>query len=475
MKGKHFTIPSLRLKYVVTDFILTSLAFFCFNIVRFYVVPQLFSHYSDIGRFLFSEKLVIEQFLVPICIMGIYWLSGYYNTPFPKSRVQEFSTTFWSAMVATMLIFLVLMINDSTGIRSRDYEIILICFMLLVLFTYSGRLLITNDIQKHLKQHKWIYSTLIVGNSEKSREVFNRLQKEGKVWSYSVVGFIRLSKEQQVCDDMPSWDLDMMEQICRERKIDQVILAPQKIRDAEIMHLLKILFPLDIPVRIAPDTLSYITSDIHLNDILGIPFINLTSPRISEFEKNVKRSFDVMASVLTMIFLSPILAVTALCVKFSSEGPVIYRQERIGRNRKPFYIYKFRSMYVDAEKNGPRLSSDSDTRITPFGKIMRKYRIDELPQFWNVLRGDMSLVGPRPEREFYIKEIIKRAPYYGLIFQVRPGVTSWGMVKYGYASSVDQMVQRSKYDLIYLNNMSITTDIKIMIYTVRTVLKGSGM
>ena len=250
---------------------------------------------------------------------------------------------------------------------------------------------------------------------------------------------------------------------------------PQKIRDADIIRILSRLFPLGIPVKIAPDTLSYITGNIKLNDILGIPFIDLTSPRMSEFQKNVKRTFDVTVSILTMIVLSPALVATAIAVKLSSPGPVLYCQERIGKGRRPFIIYKFRSMRADAEKEGPQLSSDNDNRITPWGKVMRKYRIDELPQFWNVLRGDMSLVGPRPEREFFIRQIVRRAPYYGLIFQVRPGVTSWGMVQYGYASSVDAMVERSRYDLLYLNNMSLSTDVKIMIHTVKTIIDGVGV
>lgn len=241
------------------------------------------------------------------------------------------------------------------------------------------------------------------------------------------------------------------------------------------MKILGRLFPLGIPVKIAPDTLSYITGNIRLNDILGIPFIDLTSPRMSDFQTNVKRLFDISVSVFTMIVLSPALLAAAIAVRISSPGPVIYRQERMGKGRRPFTILKFRSMRIDAEKDGPRLSSDSDDRITPWGRVMRKYRIDELPQFWNVLKGDMSLVGPRPEREFFIRQIVRRAPYYGLIFQVRPGVTSWGMVKYGYASSVDAMVERSRYDLLYLNNMSISTDLKILLHTVRTVFEGAGV
>ena len=176
-----------------------------------------------------------------------------------------------------------------------------------------------------------------------------------------------------------------------------------------------------------------------------------------------------------MLLLSPLFVYIAWRVKKDSPGPVFFRQERIGYLGQPFGMYKFRTMYVNAEENGPSLSSEDDPRVTPFGRIMRKYRLDELPQFWNVLKGDMSLVGPRPERKYFIDEIVKMAPYYYLLHNVRPGITSLGMVKYGYAASVDKMVERMEYDILYYENMSLTLDLTILIYTVKTVLTGKGI
>lgn len=408
-------------------------------------------------------------------MLGIFWLSGYYNHPVVKSRLSELTVTFWSIIFSTILIYLILLINDTTGLKSLDYEIILALFGFFFVLVYIGRWALTTIKINNIRKRNWHYNTLIIGNSRKSRAVYKRLKSAGSVWVYDVVGFIRLSKERNIQDDFKSWDWEEIENVCQQMDVDQIILAPENIKDNTIMKLLERLFPLNIPVKIAPDSLSYVTGNLRLSDILGIPFIDVTSPRMSEFEKNVKRLFDVTASILTLILLSPALMVIAMCVKLSSKGPVIYSQERIGKGHKPFRILKFRSMVDDAEIDGPMLSSQDDHRVTPFGKIMRKYRLDELPQFWNVLKGEMSLVGPRPEREFYIKQILKKAPYFGLIFQVRPGVTSWGMVKYGYASTISQMVERSRYDLLYINNMSLSTDIKIMIYTIRTVLKGAGV
>ena len=475
MKGKNFSVKSQRIKYIAMDFVMLSIAFFLFNLFRYWFLDSVNTVYLDPFSYVTSPILLLEQFLIPCGLLGLFWLSGYYNRPIVRSRVSEFSVTFFSVLFATLFIYLLLLINDSSGLKTRDYEVIISLFVLLMVFVYFGRWLITSNTIRHLQKRQWKYSTLIIGNSRKSREIYHRLQKAGSVWAYDVVGFIRLEREHNVDDGLPSWEWQDVERICQEYNIDQVILAPENIRDKEIMNILTRLFPLDVSVKIAPDTLSYVTGNIRLNEILGIPFIDLTSPRISEFEKNVKRTFDVVVSLLTMLLLSPFLCVIAICVKQSSKGPVIYSQERMGKGHKPFKILKFRSMRTDAEKSGPMLSSEDDDRVTPFGRFMRKYRIDELPQFWNVLKGEMSLVGPRPEREFYIKQIVKFAPYYGLIFQVQPGVTSWGMVKYGYASSVQQMVERSRYDLIYINNMSLSTDIRILIYTIRTVLKGAGV
>ncbi len=235
------------------------------------------------------------------------------------------------------------------------------------------------------------------------------------------------------------------------------------------------LFHLQMPIKIFPDTLSYLTNSIRLTNILGEPLIDLTSPPLSDCASTIKRAFDFIFSFIALILLSPIMLLIAIVIRLTSKGPIIYSQERIGEQRKPFRIYKFRSMIVEAESTGPQLSSSSDIRITPFGHFMRKYRLDEFPQFWNVIKGDMSIVGPRPEREYYINRIVKKAPYYSLVFQVKPGITSWGMVKFGYASTISQMVERTKFDLLYINNMSIALDLKIMIYTIRTVVTGAGV
>jgi lipopolysaccharide/colanic/teichoic acid biosynthesis glycosyltransferase len=184
---------------------------------------------------------------------------------------------------------------------------------------------------------------------------------------------------------------------------------------------------------------------------------------------------DIVVSMVALVVLSPLILFLALGIKISSRGPIIYSHERIGRYGKPFTLFKFRTMVVNAEQNGPALSSKNDKRIFPFGRFMRKHRLDEIPNFFNVLRGEMSLVGPRPEREFYIDQIAARAPEYLHLHKVRPGITSWGQVRYGYAENVDQMIERMKFDLIYIENMTPYVDLKIMIYTLLTIIRGQGI
>ena len=257
-------------------------------------------------------------------------------------------------------------------------------------------------------------------------------------------------------------------------KIEQVIIATEPNEHQKINNIINDLANYKVEIKVIADMYSILTGSVKMNSIFGALLITVNPEMMPSWQKSLKRAMDLIISFLAIILLFPIFLLLSLLVKLGSKGDIIFQQERIGMHNKPFYIYKFRSMYTDSEKNGPQLSSQKDKRITKIGKFMRKTRLDETPQFYNVIKGDMSLVGPRPERQFYIDQIISKAPHYKHISKVKPGITSWGQVKYGYAENVDEMVARLKFDLLYVENMSLTLDVKILFYTILIMLKGSG-
>lgn len=471
-----------RLVCVFTDWITTFVAFFCFDVFRFFYMG-IGDTVGELVIYLLSVKLILEQVFVPLALLLVYWLSGYYNRPFERSRLNELLVTFYSQIFNSILIYLAALTNDQLYLRRENWMLLLILFLLLFTFTYIGRLIVTDGMMNREKKEDNGARTVIVGLSDEAEKVAKRLStptpnKPGA----KIVAFMPFGneKENDEFDFMNAERLDSIDELknlCEQSMVDEVILVPPvgKSHTKKILFFLYSLYPHDVSIKVNPDILSIITPAVRLEDILGEPFIDLSRPRISEFSKNVKRTIDVFASVLGMLVLAPVFIAAAAGVKMSGPGKILYSQERVGLHRKPFRIWKFRSMVPEAEADGvPHLSSDGDTRITPFGKWMRKFRIDELPQFWNVLKGDMSLVGPRPEREYYIERIVRKAPWYTLVLQVRPGITSWGMVKYGYAVDVDQMIERNRYDLIYIANMSVAVDFKILIHTIKTVGAGEG-
>lgn len=463
-------------KYIICDYVMSNIAWLLFNIVRFYM-PFVTSGYIALDDFLLSRNVLIGQLFMPTIMMVVYYLSGYYNVAFFKSRLQELFTTISSVLINTLILFFTALINDVLPLRTDNYELIFLLFALQFVCIYSLRLAITNNATHNIHNRVWSFNTLVIGCGKQALKLTKELNERTKSLGYNIVGYVDIEEGSKVAElpytVYPNKDLD---KLCNELSVKYIIVAVDDNTQVRLNAVINELYPLDLPIKMQSTVFHNLIGRVKLSNIYGQPLVDVSSCAISPGGRNMKRLADIIISAIALIFITPIIAIFAILIKRDSNGPVFYRQERIGYHHKPFFIYKLRTMYTNAESSGtPQLSSADDSRITPLGKIMRKYRIDELPQFWNILKGDMSLVGPRPEREYFIKQIIEKAPYYALMYQIRPGLTSWGMVKYGYAQNVDEMIERLQYDIVYLENMSMLVDLKIIIHTVRTVITGRGM
>ena len=464
-----------RIKYVVGDFVMSNVAWFIYNIVRYQMGTVVGWPY--LVSYLKSNMVLAGQVFFPLLMMVTYVFSGYYNNVCRKSRIQELLTTAASAVINTLLIFFLALINDVIGVRGSDYEMIFILWALLFGLVYLVRAIITNHASAAIKSRRWTFPTLIVGSGAAALAFVEKLNRRKQSSGHEIMGFVNIPGENPVKGNpLPLYELDELPEVCEQQGIWELIVVPTRDDTAQTMSAIHNLYALDLPIMISPEYFNKLRTPVTISDSYGEPLVNISRSNMSDSGKNIKRAQDVLVSLLALIVLLPVYAIVALIIKRTSPGPVFYKQERIGLHNKPFHIIKFRSMVQDAEAGGrPQLSSDDDPRITPFGRIMRKYRIDELPQFWNVLKGEMSLVGPRPERKFYIDQITPLVPAYSLLHRVRPGITSMGMVKFGYAKNLDEMVERVEYDLMYLNNMSLLNDLKILIYTIKIVFTGRGM
>ena len=418
--------------------------------------------------------------IVPLGWLALYTIQGTYKNVLRKSRLKELQQTALASVIGTMVLFFALLLDDEVG-RYNNYYLSFL-FLLLIHFTltYTCRLVQTSSIVRKVHNRQIGFPTLLIGSHRKAYQTYLDLENQETYSGNTFVGFVSVDSptdaESRLTAVMPCLGtVDDIKQLIADRHIEEVIIAVEDTEQTRIQQILRTLDGCgEVIIKITPDARDIILGMVRIDSIFHSPLITINTRLMEEWQYSVKRLCDIVLSTLALIFLSPIFLITAILVKCTSPGPVFYAQERIGYKGKPFRMHKFRSMYTDAEACGPALSRDDDPRITPFGRFMRKVRLDEIPQFYNVLKGTMSIVGYRPERQFYIDQIVKRCPEYLLLQRIKPGITSWGQVKYGYATTVDEMCERLKYDLLYMENMSITTDIKILIYTVGIIIQGRG-
>lgn len=469
-----------QLKYLLSDFITLNIGWLLFDIARFFTLPPEESAYG-LHRFLLYKTLIFGQILIPLAMIGLYALSGAYNKggTLYRSRLDEFLNTAFISFVGMIGIFFAVLIDDNIPERMTNYDLMVILYLSLLLPTAISRFLISGASARRIRRGDYCVNTLIIGASPAYRRKIERIMESSTLSGLRPVAcaaYSPLNGAENIAG-LPVYDSENIESLCRRLKIGALVVLPSIEGNESMGATLDSLYSLHVPIMVCAELLGKGVLQPRVAGVANEPLVDITNANIPASVANLKRLGDIVVSSLSLVLLSPVMVALAIGVRLDSPGPVFYRQERVGYHGRLFRIIKFRSMYTDAESDGrPQLSSGADDpRVTRIGRILRKYRLDELPQFWNVLVGEMSMVGPRPERKYYIDSILKRVPWYSLMRQVRPGITSWGMVKYGYASNIDEMVERSAYDLLYVRNISFAVDLKILFHTVSTVFKGKGI
>jgi exopolysaccharide biosynthesis polyprenyl glycosylphosphotransferase len=465
------------LKYIFADIFSAVTAWTLFYSFRkLYIESEKFGTHIPV---IFDNQFFRGLMIVSVFWLALYILTGTYKNIYRKSRLREVGQTLLITLIGVIILFFILLLDDQIQSYRNYYQSVFTLFILHFGFTATLRFILSSFTNYRIHNRIMGFNTILVGSNKNALNLYNEMQNQVKSSGNKFVGFVHVDNKngysQELIKNIPHLgELGDLKRLIDQHKVEEVIIAIESSEHDNIGKIVNELDNGDLIIKVIPDMYDILSGSVKMTSIFGAALIEISREIMPAWEQSVKRIFDICVSIFVLTCFSWVYMIVAIAVKMNSRGPVFYSHERIGWHGKPFMIHKFRSMYTDAEKMGPALSSKHDPRITPLGRFLRKVRLDEIPQFYNVLIGEMSMVGPRPERQFFIDQIVQKAPHYKHLHKVRPGITSWGQVKYGYAENVDQMIERLKYDIIYIENMSLGIDLKILIYTALIVVQGRG-